>query len=86
MTQARNSNGSYLFSRLELALALMVGLVLGATHSAASEAQFRLKNAGAKSRLAARLKASAGLGGARTSALLKSSCLADPIEAGSCIA
>ena len=29
----------------------MVGLVLGATHSAASEPQFRPKNAGAKSRL-----------------------------------
>jgi hypothetical protein len=51
LTQSRNSNGFHLFSKLGLALFLLIGLVLGATRSAASEPQFRPKNAGAKSRL-----------------------------------
>ncbi|MGA9723649.1 MAG: hypothetical protein WBQ86_14415 [Candidatus Binatus sp.] len=49
MTRSRNSSGSYLFSRLGLALFLLIGLVLGAMRSAASEP--RRDNAGAKSRL-----------------------------------
>jgi hypothetical protein len=53
LTQARNSNGFYLFSKLGLALFLLIGLVLGATRSAASEPQFRPKNAGARSKLVA---------------------------------
>ena len=45
------SVGCDLFGKPVLALFLLIGLVLGATHSAASEAQFRARNAGAKSKL-----------------------------------
>ena len=51
MRAGERSVGCDLFGKPVLALVILIGVVLGATHSAAAEAQFRTQNAGAKSKL-----------------------------------